>query len=160
MPVLVKPISLFCLVTASFCMVSPHRGMRVGYWKRFRENMKLHDRERQAPNIISNFYGSDKYNHHHRLLVNYPQIQTVPWEPQKEMWNHTCWYGPLTTKCIPPAGLLTIRVALGKLLKISEPQDTYIDKILWHWPHFLQKTICVIHHVNIGTGGLGVSEFW
>lgn len=69
----VKPISLFCLATASFCMVSPHWGMRVGYWKRFRENIKLHDRERQALNIISNVYGSDKFNHHHRLLVNYPK---------------------------------------------------------------------------------------
>lgn len=118
----VIPISLFCLATASFCIVSPHQGMRVGYWKRFRENMKLHDRVRQAPNI----YGSNKFNHHRRLLFNYPQIKTVPREPQKEMWNHTCWHGPLTTKCPPPAVCLTIRMALGKLLKVSEPQDTYI----------------------------------
>lgn len=108
-------------------MVSPHQGMMVGYWKRFSETVKLYDRVRQAPNIISKFYGSDKCNHHHRLLFTYPQIKTVLQEPQKEMWNHPCWPGPLTTNWPPLAVLLTIRMALGKvLLKASEPQDIYI----------------------------------
>lgn len=152
-------ISLFCLATASFCMVSSHWGMRVGYWKRFRENMKLHDRERQALNIISNFYGSDKFNHHHRLLVNYPKSKQSHENHKRKCTTTLTGMDPdhqVHTSC----WVLTIRVALGKWLKVSEPQDTYIYKILWHWPHFLQKTICKIHHVNIGTGGLGVSEFW